>query len=67
VNADLTYAGGCPEEFSEYVKYAEGDEVEVNGVVFQCMGWPYSTYCNVAGFEPFGDKSDLAWAKLGYW
>lgn len=67
VHVDLTHAGGSPPEFSEQVKYEVGDKVQVDGIVMQCKEWPFGTFCNSIGFEPFGPKHETAWLTLGYW
>ena len=68
----LTDAGGCPPEYtsgyeySEYVGYEGGDLVTWNKIVFKCRPFPYSMWCNMAGFEPGSDESEKAWIIVGY-
>ncbi|KAL3783281.1 hypothetical protein ACHAWO_005073 [Cyclotella atomus] len=63
----LAHVGGCPEEYAvDGVKYAEGDEVAIDGIVWQCREWPKSVWCNMKGYEPDGLYSKEAWILLGH-
>jgi len=42
----------CPQAYASHVKYRNGDEVEVNEVVYRCRPPPHSMYCNMFELRP---------------
>ena len=57
---------GCPGKFAKGTEYEEGDQVEVDSVVYQCKKFPYSGYCKLDGYTPGTDAGKLGWSKLGW-
>lgn len=60
---------GCPPEYegvSSQDNYLKGDQVSVDGVVYECMHSPPSYNCAQTGSEPgTSGAGDLAWDKVG--
>jgi hypothetical protein len=65
-HSGLPDAGGCPNEYDSSAVYVAGDAVAVGSIVLKCRSWPNSLYCSLAGFEPLGQYSEMAWTKVGY-
>lgn len=66
----LAAVGGCPAAFTYSTKYDVGDKVSKGNIVFKCKGWPLSSYCSQAGYEPDLTSSStnwkMAWLVAGY-
>ena len=69
---DLKVIGACPEEHSLGQGYEDGDMVAfklssspLRTIVMKCKPFPYSGYCNQAGFEPGSEYSHFAWNTIG--
>ena len=59
---------GCPPEYSGPgdATYGEGDEVSLNGLVYECKPYPDSGYCNLYSPDSVnGSLGSLGWTTLG--
>jgi hypothetical protein len=57
----LDAVGGCPAAFTSSAKYEVGDKATKGNIVFECKGWPLSSYCSQAGYEPDLSSSSASW------
>ena len=70
----LISVGGCPEEWEAKTvgdAYEEGDRVSDGKLVYACKGWPMSSHCGQAGYEPNTDPATPeawkdAWSVIGW-
>ncbi|KAL7486700.1 hypothetical protein ACHAW6_012298 [Cyclotella cf. meneghiniana] len=46
--------------------YAAGDQVEVDGIIYECNQYPYSIYCSLMDYRPVHGNEywEDAWAKI---
>ena len=65
---------GCPEEYSSSnFDYDAGDMVAFtvstspkHKVVYECLGWPNSHFCNQVSYAPGGMYGHMAWTNKGF-
>ncbi|EJK64804.1 hypothetical protein THAOC_14425 [Thalassiosira oceanica] len=62
---------GCPEVWQSTKSYYSGDlvslivsDVPMRGVVYQCRGYPYQGYCNLAAFQPGTENAYMAFLEV---
>mmetsp|Transcript_13761 Transcript_13761/g.26881 ORF Transcript_13761/g.26881 Transcript_13761/m.26881 type:complete len:1170 (+) Transcript_13761:92-3601(+) len=71
---DSTNVQPCPPSYDETEKsYSEGDQVSIDGMIFECNGQPFTKYCGQAEFQGITKEDDevereywfYAWRLIG--
>ncbi|EJK64822.1 hypothetical protein THAOC_14403, partial [Thalassiosira oceanica] len=78
----LALVGGCPDNYSTTAEYEAGDRVAFQAaagtagsmalaagwrfIVYECKGWPSTSYCSQDAYKPGSQYDDMAWTVKGH-